>query len=254
MNSAAWTAWLSLLVAFSKSLFSSRCRASRLEEKACRQPGSSLGIIWLNDGVDGNSPLSNRSPGSLTTSGDTVQADLAPGTAPGPNYQQGYITCTRDLENFSRLWLSIGGLSQAISSGGITVGLEWHSNTGDATNGWGASDGAPAINIYLAASNHSDPTQKGTSAYLTDLATASDQDSGPYGVSLGTVAKGTPFYLPTYALATLSATNPNAYFLFEGAARGSRAYLWWHRRRWVGRSRISIRPPQESAEYSGSNG
>ena len=178
--------------------------------------------FWINDGVDGNSPLSNRSPGSLTTSGDTVQADLAPGTAPGPNYQQGYITCTRDLENFARLWLSIGGLSQAISSGGITVGLEWHSNTGDAVNGWGPNDGAPAINIYLAAPNHGDPTQKGTSAYLTDPATASDQSSLLlYQYTLGQVAKGAPLYLPASSLTALTATNPNAYFLFEGAARGT---------------------------------
>ncbi len=166
------------MVANARFLLSSRLRSEeRLGEKACRQPEPSLGFIWINDGVDGNSSLSNRTPSSLTSSGDTVQADLAPGTAPGPNCQQGYITCTRDLENFSRLWLSIGGLSQAISSGGITVGLEWHSNTGDATNCWGANDGAPAINIYLAAPNHGDPTQNGTSAYLTDPATASDQSS-----------------------------------------------------------------------------
>src|ERR1017187_6139247 len=149
-------------------LLSSRLRSEeRLGEKAPWHSEPSLGFIWINDGIDGNSTLSNLSLSSLPT-GDTVQADLAPGTASGPNCQQGYITCTRDLENFARLWLSIGGLSQAISSGGITVGLEWHSNTGDAVTGWGPNDGAPAINIYLAAPNHGDPTQKGTSAYLTD--------------------------------------------------------------------------------------
>jgi hypothetical protein len=183
--------------------------------------GSSPFRFWINDGIDGNSTLSNLSLSSLPT-GDTVQADLAPESAQGPNYQQGYITCTRDLENFARLWLSIGGLSQAISSRGITVGLEWHSNSGDAVNGWGPNDGAPAINIYLAAPNHGDPTQKGTSAYLTDPATASDQSSLLlYQYTLGQVAKGAPLYLPASSLTALTATNPNAYFLFEGAARGT---------------------------------
>ncbi|HTB79777.1 MAG TPA: fibronectin type III domain-containing protein [Opitutaceae bacterium] len=165
--------------------------------------------FWINDGRDGFS----------TVSGETdVQDALDPSAGPS-NSQQNQITCTRDLENFTRLWLSIRGLNQAISSGQITVGLEWHSNTGDAQNGWGSSDGAPAINVYLAAPNHSDITQDGTLDYLTDAATAADQLS-PYGFALGTVAKGQPFYFPADAFTTLSDTNPLAYFLFEGVARG----------------------------------
>ena len=179
--------------------------------------------FWINDDIDGFSTVAGET---------TVQDSLNPSTGT-PNSQQGIVTCARDLENFTRLWLSIGGLSQAISSGQITVGLEWHSNTGDAANGWGANDGAPAINIYEAAPKHGASTNTGGTDYLTDLKsdptqeTSYDQINGinpttgnNNGQSLGPVAKGQPFYFRASEFANLTDANPKTYFLFEGVARG----------------------------------
>ena len=173
--------------------------------------------FWINDGIDGQSP----DPGESQVQDSLDPVNEASGNPVQTNAQKLDVTCERDLENFARLWLSIGGLSQAISSGNITVGLEWHSNTGDAVDGWGSTDGAPAINIYAAAPPHGSTTVTGGAEYLTDPNTATDQTSGIYGVALGTVAKGSPFYFPASALAALTATNQQAYFLFEGVTRGT---------------------------------
>ena len=180
-------------------------------------------VFWLNDGVDGPDTTS-------TYSGETtVQVSLNP--IPGSlNYEQNEVTCTRDLENFARLWLYIKGLSAAINptlgSSPITVGLEWHSNTGDATNGWGTNDGAPAINIYAAAPKHGSTTVTGGADYLTDTNAApnnteTDQANATYGIPLGSVAKGTPFYFDPSTFSGLTDANPKTYFLFEATARGT---------------------------------
>jgi hypothetical protein len=116
--------------------------------------------------------------------------------------------------------MSIGGLSQAISFGLITVGLEWRSNTGDAENGWEPNDGAPAINIYTAVAKHGEPVSDGGSDYLTDPETASDQTDSPFGIALGTVAKGQPLYVSSAFFSDLSSSHPRNYFLFEGVGRG----------------------------------
>ena len=166
--------------------------------------------FWVNDGVDGYSP----DPGE-----STVQEDLAPGTF-APNCQIGEVTCSRDLENFARLWLYTKGLNTAISGRKIIVGLEWHSNTGNATTGWGTNDGSPSINIYEAAPKHGSSTVTGGTDYLTDPNTASDQ-AGLYGSTIGTVAKGQPYYFDPSTFSGLTDANPKTYFLFEAAARGT---------------------------------
>jgi hypothetical protein len=169
--------------------------------------------FWINDGVDGQSP----DPGEGLVQDSLDPINEATGNPVQTNAQQFDVTCERDLENFARLWVSIGGLSQAIASGNITIGLEWHSNTGDAVDGWGPNDGAPAINIYAAVPPHGKTTVTGGAEYLTDPSTATDQVS----VAIGTVARGSPFYFSASELASLTATNSNAYFLFEGVTRGT---------------------------------
>ena len=192
--------------------------------------------FWINDGIDGNSPIPNESTvqdslDPLDSNGNWLPTNSQAGAVTGV---PGVVTCTRDLQNFARLWMSIGGLSQAITSGNITVGLEWHSNTGDATNGWGANDGAPAINIYEAAPKHGTTVNTGGTDYLTDYnvdptqETANDQWTGTnpvtgdkFGVALGTIAKGQTFYFPARTFNGMTSTNALTYFLFEGAARGT---------------------------------
>jgi hypothetical protein len=166
--------------------------------------------FWVNNGVDGN----------VAVGGRTVQDDLNPllGT---PNCQMNKVTCTRDLENFARLWMYTKGLNTAIASGKIIIGLEWDSNTGDASTGWGSNDGSPAINIYAAAPPHGSSTPTGGADYLTDLDSATDQANNSYGVPLGSVAKGQPLYLTPATFANLSEDNTKTYFLFEAAASGT---------------------------------
>ncbi len=156
--------------------------------------------FWVNDGTDWVNPESG------------VQEDENPANG-APNWTNGKISYTRNLENFARLWLYTKGMNSAIASGQIVVGLEWDADSGDALLGWGPNDGAPSINIYSAVD--------GTTGYLTDSTTAKAQVAGAYGVSLGTVSKGHPFYFTPSTLAGLSDANPKLYFLFEAAARGS---------------------------------
>jgi len=176
--------------------------------------------FWWNNGIDGYDSVSDV-PTSFTNV--SIQADLDPNSPEYPNYQMGSVTCTRDLENFARLWLYTNGAS-SLSSGQVVVGLEWDSNTGDDTNGWATSDGFPAINLYLAAPKHGTSTNTGGADYLSDPATASDQAEADaffgYGVSIGTVGRGTPFYFPASFFENVTASNPKSFFLFEGAAPG----------------------------------
>ena len=167
--------------------------------------------FWVNDGHDGYCQVAGET---------TIQDALEP-TDGSSNYEAFFATCERDLENFARLHINIGGLQDAIASGNITIGLEWHSNTGGANDGWGASDGAPAIHIYSAAPNPGDALSTGGSDYLTDPASASAQVHSRYGHQLAWIEKGRPVYLPASAFENLTEDRPNAYFLFEGAACGT---------------------------------
>src|ERR1035438_2469425 len=96
----------------SRPALASRLRKPHLTPS---QPESSLGIIWINDGIDGYCTL----PGETS-----VQDDLDVGS---PNSGEQMVTCSRDLENFARLWVYIGGLQTALTSGNIQVGLQWQS-------------------------------------------------------------------------------------------------------------------------------
>jgi hypothetical protein len=100
------------------------------------QPESLLGIIWVNDEVDGYS----KAPGE-----SDVQDSLDPSQNP-PNCQlsqpnqsspppQGSITCYRDLENLARLWIDMKGTVDALNApfsdpknpptSYLQIGLKW---------------------------------------------------------------------------------------------------------------------------------
>jgi hypothetical protein len=169
--------------------------------------------FWVNNDQDN---LSNSSPG-----------ETEPPTH--SDYLNMKINTVRNLEDFSRLWINLKGLNTAISGGQITVGLEWHSNTGGASDGWGTGDGAPAINIYKAVESDGrtkylfgDESPSTGLSSATDLnnATALAQTTGAYNNALGQVAKGTPFYFPATFWSALTDANPKSYLLFEGAAEG----------------------------------
>jgi len=120
-----------------------------------------------------------------------------------PDNQYAFIGGKRDLEDFTRLWFYIGGLQEAIVNGDIEVGLEWKNVTG-----------TPAIWLHRAYDS------KGLGNYLTDETAAGNQIGGFYGIALGKVAHNATLKINKVAFQSLSSSNPNAYFIFDGAGEG----------------------------------
>src|ERR1017187_7066039 len=190
------------MVANARFLLSSRGRSeAQPEKKAPTGPEPSLGIIWINDGIDGYCTL----PGETS-----VQDDLDVGS---PNSGEQMVTCSRDLENFARLWVYIGGLQTALTSGNIQVGLQWQSGF----------TGTPSINVYLSADT------SGSSSYLTDLTGVAEQaqmavNSGhsitDVNGKLSVDTSGT-FILPASTWTSLSQTNTIGHFLFRSKGEGA---------------------------------
>ena len=116
----------------------------------------------------------------------------------------GLITCTRDLEDFTRLHFSVEFLAEQIKDGTITVGMEFVQSTGN-----------PTISLYLA--NEKD----GGMQYLlkNTVAEAQVADS-KYNKTLGAVGNPFNFKFPKEFWETLSSSNPNTYLIFEGDHEG----------------------------------
>ena len=120
----------------------------------------------------------------------------------------------RDLEDFSRLWISFKGLTDLVKSAGVQLQLEWQPN--DGTLPWRPAEGNPAIKLFPAAE------PDGGRKYLDKRNGAEDQIQPPYNTTYGLVRRDFPLILPLgqTALANLTEEQPNLYFLFEGVARG----------------------------------
>ena len=54
-----------------------------------------------------------------------------------PDWQDGLIQCTRDLEDFTRIQIFVGGLREGFESGKFKLGFEWKNTSG-----------SPAVQIY----------------------------------------------------------------------------------------------------------
>ncbi len=184
------------MVASRKSFLPSRRRASRLEKKAYKtgetlykKPGPSLGIVWSNDDIDGSSII-----------GEIEEDDKESGTK---NCDDNIINGRRDLEDFARLNVYIGGLQDAILAGTLKIGLKWKNIT----------TGAPEIKVWRNLSPN------GGTEYLNDPAVAQQH----LALTQPGYVHGTGTYIiPTlfWQQAGLSATQPTGYLLFEGCAEG----------------------------------
>ncbi len=166
--------------------------------------------FWLNDDVDRH----NMVDASGSFAGFDVQDDLNPTEHNGDlDWQRNTVPGTRDLEDWARLWINIGGLQDMIASGQIAIGLKWKNVTG-----------TPSIKLLRAYEAN------GGAAYLTSTTVASTQVTGSYGSAIVNAAGSTTlieptnadwdFVIPTAALGNFSANNPTAHFLFEGCQRG----------------------------------
>jgi hypothetical protein len=196
------------VVAFRKSFLSSRRRASRLGVKSHLDQRVSLEFIWSNDDDDGI--FSNLQ--------ETEQDDLEVINTQREDWRNNVIDVTRDLEDFARLNLHIGGLQDAFKNGQLYLGLKWADTNG--TN--------PAIKLYRSTDT------VGETNYLNDPSAANRQAvevaivdarhpaySGPPWASDHTViGTGDFFVLPTLQSVNLSAENPTLKFIFEGCTTG----------------------------------
>ena len=139
--------------------------------------------FWCNDDNDG------------TGNG----AELLGGAADSSDME---IRSKRDLEDFARLWLRIGGLNKEIAAGTVKIGLKWRDS----------SD--PSIQVYRAAEAN------GRARYLTRNGPATSQISGDYNTAQATVTGTAAAMFPTDVFVNLSDQRPNTYFLFEGVSEG----------------------------------
>lgn len=120
------------------------------------------------------------------------------------------IQSMRDLEDFARPWINVGGIHEGLLDGTFKVGLKWK-DTGALK---------PAIKIYRAAEAN------GGDGYVKDQEIADDQVLGSAGTALGTVADGSAFIFPasfwqaSWGVPAISGTQPNRPLLFEGSAEG----------------------------------
>ena len=124
------------------------------------------------------------------------------------------IKSYRDLEDFTRLHLYIGGLQDAVADGTFQVGLEWRNTNG--TN--------PAINVYRAGEpNGGDRYLRNTNnEYYAALQTAT-----PFNASLGTVDGNGGFKFPSdfwqstgSGIPKFGEDHPTRYIIFEGVTEG----------------------------------
>ena len=115
------------------------------------------------------------------------------------------ITSKRDLEDFTRLWINVGGLQEAISAGTLKIGLKWK-NSSNFT--------PPTIKIFQAAESD------GGTKYITDNGTATAQIGGDYKKCKATISGTTSVALPTSIFKDLTADHSICYLLFEGAEDG----------------------------------
>jgi hypothetical protein len=149
--------------------------------------------FWVNDDDDGTPTDETDHLGS------------------GGDYADKTMTSRRDLEDFSRLWIYLGGLQDAVANGQIMVGLKWKNTTG-----------SPSINIFAAVESD------GGTKYLTEESTATQQvpatnlrqvvpnKNGQYQ----SIAAGGTFIFNQSFWSGFSSSNPKKYLLFEGCAEG----------------------------------
>ncbi len=167
--------------------------------------------FWLNDDVD----RYHQDPGYSDLEFDDI--DPAEITSQGWKLDWTYdqITSLRDLEDFSRFWISLHGIANAVRNGQLYIGLRWSNTTGD-----------PWIKLYPHVETDggtkylfdSSPagvplTQQTTTNAIADLRTQS-------AVTIVAPEDGT-FVLPTSLFASLTESTPVTHLLFEGCQAGT---------------------------------
>lgn len=153
--------------------------------------------FWVNNDYDG------------FDSGIDDYADLDP--SGGSDADNLAISCTRDLEDYTRLWVNTQGITRELLDGTFLLALEWKDVTGD-----------PKIQFFQAAE------ADGGARYLVDYDTAQQQVAN-YGTHViewahrNVLTQNNPFIFPSnfWAKAGVTTNQPVAHLLFDAVSRGS---------------------------------
>jgi Alpha/beta hydrolase of unknown function (DUF900) len=119
------------------------------------------------------------------------------------------ISCPRDLEDYTRLWINTQGLTAELQNGSMLLALEWKGAVDD-----------PRMQFFQAAE------PDGGARYLTDTAVAAQQTSrcGTHLIEWAhrnILSQNNPFIFPPGFWANLSDEQPVAHLLFDAVSRGS---------------------------------
>ncbi|MEO6993557.1 MAG: alpha/beta hydrolase [Lacunisphaera sp.] len=190
------------------------------------QPKPSLGIIWLNDDIDRTHAVDGS---------DFEEDDIGPVEAAKssnnwkPDCEDDIINSERDLEDLSRIVVSLRGLVDAVKpplnkpEADLFIGLKWT-----------VTAGTPAIRLFNRLGDD------GTFSYLTDPAKAAAMVFAPrvvdarhydpnnpaatvapeFSVIEGSQTSSQTFIIPSILFVNLSEANPTIPFLFEGVKPG----------------------------------
>lgn len=124
------------------------------------------------------------------------------------DYANFEIEGKRDLEDFARLHLDVGGLYEAITNGQIKIGLKWKNVTG-----------SPSIRVYRAVEGD------GKDKYLKDDNVAGQQVTGVYKTCITDIQNrqkvaASGFIFPASFWSGLNAVKTKKYLLFEVSGEG----------------------------------
>lgn len=171
--------------------------------------------FWLNDDIDKLHTFSDSAADTMTDINETEEDDLQISPNGKKDWENNYIGSKRDLEDFARLSVYIGGLTDALRTGQLSLGLKWTDTTG-----------TPAVKLY----KHVEAD--GGIRYLTEEAVAEQQVNAAFAVadardtalpqnSTRSVVEGSDvFVLPAALFSGLSEAAPKTNLLFEGCKPG----------------------------------
>ncbi|MFZ4777555.1 MAG: hypothetical protein ACOYM3_19470 [Terrimicrobiaceae bacterium] len=144
--------------------------------------------FWINDDNDGLPNAEGEAVGTGTS-----------------DYEDGVIQTARDLEDFARLYVHIGGFYEEIADGTFKIGLKWRDTNGT----------APKVKVYKSTDT------AGSDSYLKEDTAAFAQVSGDDVEMLGEVTGSGELILDREGLFSgYSKANPKLCLLFEGSGEG----------------------------------
>lgn len=166
--------------------------------------------FWLNDDDD---ELVDSSQTGLYTEFEQDDRDVSVTQQADWTDNQLSPNGTRDLEDFTRLWIDLSALKDQIHTGDIRIGLKWTD----------VSEGAPAIKLFRT----NDTYGTGSLKYLTDPG-AADHQIGAHAIydvtrsgSDHTLIEGTgTLILGNFEFSKDQLPHGKAYWLLEGCKAG----------------------------------